>query len=52
MSTPEGASKSDILSSTHANELRTRFNNAIENEIPYHPWKDGQSEDPDEREDR
>ena len=30
----EGASKEQILDSDHANQLRTRFNDAIENEIP------------------
>ena len=37
VSAPEGAPKDEVLRSDHANELRTRFNNAIENEIPYDP---------------
>ena len=37
VSTPAGASEEEVLNSDHANELRERFNNAIENEIPFNP---------------
>ncbi len=50
VSAPAEASKEEVLSSDHANELRTRFNNAITNEIPYdpdpnHPYPDDEQSD-------
>ena len=49
----EGSSKEEILDSDHANQLRTRFDEAIENEIPLDLSEDDEEpDDSGEREER
>ena len=53
VSAPAEASKEEILRSDPANELRSRFNDAIANEIPYDPDpNESYPDDSDERDER